>query len=61
MTKWQIQKQTHRTTQNHVEHEDATDIQKKNYFGCVFRCLSKNLRAPRQDGLYKNKTVFRFL
>jgi len=29
MTKWPIQKQTHRTTQKHVEHQDATDIQKK--------------------------------
>jgi len=26
MTKWPVQKPTHRTTQNHVDHEDATDI-----------------------------------
>ena len=26
MTKWPVQKQTHRTTQNHVEHRDAIDI-----------------------------------
>jgi len=32
MTKWHVQKQTHRTTQKHIKHEDATDIQKKNYF-----------------------------
>jgi len=29
MTKWPVQKQTHRTTQKHVEHQGATDIQKK--------------------------------
>jgi len=31
LTKWPVQKQTHRTTQKHVhvEHQDATDIQKK--------------------------------
>ena len=32
MTKCPIQKQTHRTTQKHVENQDATDIQKKNLF-----------------------------
>ena len=26
MTKWPVQKPTHRTTQKHVEHHDATDI-----------------------------------
>jgi len=31
MTKWSVQKQTHRKTQKHVEHQDATDIQKKYY------------------------------
>jgi len=35
MTKWLVQKLTHRTTQNHVQHHDATDI-KKNYIFCVF-------------------------
>ena len=25
MIKWPIQKQTHRTTQTHVEHQDAAD------------------------------------
>ena len=29
MTKWPAQKQTHRRTHKHVEHQDATDIQKK--------------------------------
>ena len=28
MTKWPVHKQTHRTTQKHIEHQDATDIQK---------------------------------
>ena len=28
MTKWPIHKPTHRTTQKHVEYQDATDIQK---------------------------------
>jgi len=32
MTKWPVQKQTHRTTQKHVEHQDATDIQKNTNF-----------------------------
>ena len=26
MTKWPVQKPTHRTTQKHVEHQDATNI-----------------------------------
>ena len=33
MTKWPVQKPTHRPTQKHVEHQDATDIQKQ-YFLC---------------------------
>ena len=34
MTNWPVQKQkqTQRTTQNHVEYQDATDIQKKILF-----------------------------
>jgi len=36
MTKWFVQKQTHRTTQKHAEHQDATDIQ-KNTVVCVFQ------------------------
>ena len=36
MTKWHVQKPTHRTTQKHVEHKDATDIQIKLLF-CDFR------------------------
>jgi len=34
-TKWPVQKPTHRTTQQHAEHHDATDIQKTTIF-CVF-------------------------
>ena len=29
MTKWPVQKPTHRTTKKHVEHHDVTDIYKK--------------------------------
>jgi len=29
MTKWPLQKQTHKTAQQHAEHQDATDIQNK--------------------------------
>jgi len=36
ITKWPVHKQTHRTTQKHVEHQDATDIHKKLLI-CVFR------------------------
>jgi len=32
MAKWPVQKQTHKTTQKHVEHQDARDIQ--NIFSC---------------------------
>jgi len=35
MAKWLVHEPTHRITQN-VEHQDATDIQKKTNF-CVFR------------------------
>jgi len=34
MTKWPVQKPKHRTTQKHVEHQDATDIKKKKTFLC---------------------------
>jgi len=34
MTKWPVQKPTHRTLQKHVEHQDATGI--KIVFVCVF-------------------------
>jgi len=29
VTKWPVQKPTHMTTQKHIKHEDATDIQNK--------------------------------
>jgi len=32
-----VHKQTHRTTRKHVEHLDATDIQKKNTLFLCFR------------------------
>ena len=32
MTKWPVQKLTHRTTQKHVQLHDATNIQKKTIF-----------------------------
>ena len=32
MTNWPVHKQTHRTTQKHLKHQDETDIQKQNYF-----------------------------
>jgi len=38
ITKWPVQKQTHRKTQKHVEHQDGTDIQKQIIF-CVFSDL----------------------
>jgi len=36
MTKWLVHKPTHRTTQKHVEHQDATDISKKKTLFFVF-------------------------
>ena len=42
MTKWPVNKKkhTHRTTQNHADHQDATDITKNPFFCvfCVFVC-----------------------
>jgi len=32
MTQWHVQKQTHKTAQQHEEHQDATDIQNKLFF-----------------------------
>jgi len=32
MTKLPVHRKTKRTTQKHVKHQDATDIQKKNFF-----------------------------
>jgi len=39
MTKWPVQKLTHRTTQKHEQHHDATDKLKKGifvFFGFLF-------------------------
>ena len=33
MTKWPVQKPTHRKAQAHAEHQDATDIE-NTYFWC---------------------------
>ena len=52
MTKWPVQKLTHRTTQKRVQYHGATDIKKKNYIFVfyvlilralvvVFACLQK--------------------
>jgi len=41
MTKWPGQTPTHRTTQKHIEHQDATGI--KNYFFSRFVYKSYNL------------------
>ena len=40
MTKRPVQKQTHRTAKIHAENYDATDIQNKRFFVCVFGFLS---------------------
>jgi len=36
MTKWPVQKPTHRTTHTHVEHQDATYIQKTLFVFRIF-------------------------
>ena len=41
MTKWPVQKLTHRTTQKYVQHHDATDI-KKNYIFVFFGFFTVN-------------------
>ena len=41
MTKWPVHKQTHRATQQHVEHKDATDIKHiflSDFVFCCFIC-----------------------
>ena len=38
MTKCTVQMQTHRTAQNHTEHQEVTDIQNKLFF-VFFECL----------------------
>jgi len=40
MTKWHVQKQTHRTAQTHAERQDATDIQNKLLFGIFWIFLN---------------------
>ena len=47
MTKWPVQKQTHRTAQKHAKHQDATDIQKKlvfvyfsDFIFCIYDCVN---------------------
>jgi len=43
MTKWPVQKQTHRKTKKHVGHQEATDIQKKTILSVVRICNDKCL------------------
>jgi len=38
MTKWPVQKQTHRTTQKHIQHQGANSEDKNNIF--VFQFLN---------------------
>jgi len=52
MTKWPVQKPTHRTTQKHVEHQDATDIQNKLFF-VFFSPSPWKLEEDEGEGLLK--------
>ena len=36
MTKWPVQKHTHRLAQKHVEYQDSTDIQEKTISYLIF-------------------------
>jgi len=52
MTKWPVQKQTHRTTQKHVEYQDATYIQKTILILCV--CGFRKINSQLQIVILKN-------
>ena len=41
MTKWPVQKQTHRIAQKHTEHQDATDIK-----NTIFVCFRIDTGCP---------------
>jgi len=45
MTKWPVQKLTHRTTQKHVKHHDATDIKKLYYELFMNKLNAKRVKA----------------
>jgi len=54
MTKWPVQKQTHRTPQKHVEHHDTTDNRQ------TFLCFKKSVRPMTQQTFTHFFRVFRF-
>jgi len=45
MTKWPVQKLTHRTVLKHAEHQDATDIQNNLFF------------YPNSPGQFKKQVI----
>jgi len=47
MSKWPVQKQIQRTTQQHVDHQDATDIQKKTIFKTASSLVNTNVTQKR--------------
>jgi len=57
MTKWPVQKPTHRTTQKHAEHQDAADIQKTPIFVFFGKQTIKNLHT-KYVVLISSKYVF---
>ena len=57
MTKWSVQKLTHRTTQKHVQHHDATDICVK----ALLVILQMTTSVNRFWGTYSNMTTPTFL
>jgi len=59
MTKWSVQKQTHRTTQKHIEQQDATNIQEKSVCFADFLLLfmMSLMISPRSVSRYRLGTV----
>jgi len=54
MTKWPIQKQTHRIAQKHAEHQDATDIQEKKLFLCLTFNIVFNTHLKKWHDAFKD-------
>jgi len=56
MTKWPVQKPTHRT-QKHVEHQNATDIKKKTHYILCISYFVYPLRYFKFMIMYKKNSL----
>jgi len=64
MSKWPMHKKKHRTTQKHVERQDATDVENTYCFVTLVRCLILNYMAYtncKRDAIVFLKVVGKYV